>query len=436
MFLNLEQIQELKAIFANVGINNSDFNYSNRELEFSYYKITDQNSYRFQIRKSIQGALFADVYCEPYTYMSSIYKSCDNFDECLRLAFDWATCTKFRLAGKIYYNKIFISHASENKLLIDEFVDKILRLSCGFNTSDIIYTSRQTTGVGLGDGIPQFIKDNIKTSSLVLFMISSGYRQSEVCLNEMGAAWALDKKTISILLPDVSFNSLGWLTSLDKAIKINDSESLDKLVSMISRKELDIADWNRQKESFISKCYEIQIPKTKERGRIEKHKSINNLKIFDTKFYVRAVTEGEYQYQLDLRLRSESNIVLKNAFIVNDNTFIGDVSNPCKEIRLVSAIPCDSININTVKPSDYKSKVLACISEKGIRITDTSIASGTQISISFVGAFITTRESDGHVDLPLNNWSFCLSYDIDSYTSIPIKLNIAEYNINGYFWHN
>ncbi len=65
------------------------------------------------------------------------------------------------------------------------------------------------------------------------------------------------KKTISILLPSVSFNSLGWLTSLDKAIKINDSESLDKLVSMISRKELDIADWNRQKESFILKCKRI-----------------------------------------------------------------------------------------------------------------------------------------------------------------------------------
>lgn len=435
MFLNSAQIQELKAIFASIGINNSDFNYNNQEFEFVYYKITDDKAYRFQIRKSIQGALFADVYCEPYTYMSSIYKSCDNFDECLRLASEWATCVKFKLAGKIYYNKIFISHASKNKLLIDEFVDKILRLSCGFNTSDIIYTSRQTTGVGLGDGIPQFIKDNIKTSSLVLFMISSDYRQSEVCLNEMGAAWALDKKTISILLPDVSFNSLGWLTSLDKAIKINDSEGLDKLVSMISRKELDIVDWNRQKELFISKCYEFQVPQ-EEGEKFEKHKSINNLNIFDTKFYVRAVTEGEYQYQLDLRLRSESNIVLKNAFIVNDNTFIGDVSNPSKEIKLVSAIPSDSIDINTIKPSDYKSKVLTCISEKGIRITDTRISCGEQISISFVGGFVTTRECDGYVDLPLNNWRFYLSYDIDNNISIPIKLNIAKYNVSGYFWHN
>lgn len=434
MFLNSAQIQELKAIFANIGINNSDFNYNNQESEFVYYKLTDNKAYRFQIRKSIQGALFADVYCEPYTYMPSIYKSCDNFDECLRLAFEWATCTKFKLMGKTYYHKIFISHSSEDKQLIDEFVDKILRLSCGFNTSDIIYTSRQSTGVSLGDGIPQFIKENIRTSSLIFFMISPNYRQSEVCLNEMGAAWALDKKTISILLPSVSFNSLGWLTSLDKAIKINDREGLDKLVSMISRKELDIADWNRQKESFILKCKEFNVPQI-EVVRAEDFKS-NKLKIFDTKFYVRAITEGEYQYQLDLRLRADSNIVLKEAFIVNDNSFIGDVSNPSKELRLMSAIPGDNIDINTIKPSEYKHKVLTCISEKGIRITDTKITSGEQISISFVGALVTTRECDGNVDLPLNNWKFCISYDVDNNISIPIKLNIAEHNINGYFWHN
>ena len=37
MFLNSAQIQELKAIFASIGINNSDFNYNNQELEFVYH---------------------------------------------------------------------------------------------------------------------------------------------------------------------------------------------------------------------------------------------------------------------------------------------------------------------------------------------------------------------------------------------------------------
>lgn len=64
------------------------------------------------------------------------------------------------------------------------------------------------------------------------------------------------KKMVSILLPNTSFNSLGWLTSFDKAIKIYDSEGLDKLATMLCRKDLDIADWNRQKDLFMTFCNE------------------------------------------------------------------------------------------------------------------------------------------------------------------------------------
>lgn len=438
MFLNSEQIQKLKTIFATAGLNNSDFNSNNEDREYSYYRINDPNSFRFQIRQSIQGALFADVFCEPYTYAPHIYKSCDNFDECLRLAYEWATVTSYKLAGKTYYHKIFISHSSEDKHIIDEFVDKILRLSCGFNTSDIIYTSRQSTGVNLGDGIPQFIKSNLETASLVLFMISPNYRRSEVCLNEMGAAWALDKKIVSILLPNVSFDNLGWLTSLDKAIKIDDSEGLDKLASMLCRKELDISDWNRQKGAFIFSCKKRRKSKYRTNIQTPQYKLGNkgDLVIFDTDFYVRAVTEGEYQYQLNMRVRASSDITLKDAFIVNDNTFIGDSSKPCNQLKLASFIPMDCININTIDISEYKNVVISKISEDGIQVIDKNIKKGEQISISFVGAFITTRECDGNVDLPLNNWSFHLSYNIDGYINIPIKLEIAKGNINGYFWHN
>lgn len=69
MFLNSEQIQKLKTIFATAGLNNSDFNSNNEDREYSYYRINDPNSFRFQIRQSIQGALFADVFCEPYTHI-------------------------------------------------------------------------------------------------------------------------------------------------------------------------------------------------------------------------------------------------------------------------------------------------------------------------------------------------------------------------------
>ncbi len=82
-------------------------------------------------------------------------------------------------------------------------------------------------------------------------MISDNFRSSEVCLNEMGAAWAMNKKPISILLPNVSFDKLGWLTSLDKAMEISDARALDRLYHLLNSKEDDAIEWNRHRDSFL-----------------------------------------------------------------------------------------------------------------------------------------------------------------------------------------
>ncbi len=437
MFLNSDQIQEITNLFSQIGLNKAEFNYTNSDKEFAYFKISDPETYRYQIRTSIQGARFGDVFCTPYTVDPSIFKSCDSFQECLRLGSDWATKTKYQLLGKPYYHKVFISHSSEDKNLIDDFVDKVLRLSCGINTTDIIYTSRQTTGVELGDNIPEYIKTNLQTCSLVLFMISPNYRKSEVCLNEMGAAWALNKKTISILLPGVSFNSLGWLTSLDKAIKIDDPEGLDKLASTLCRKNLDITDWNRQKELFINTCSKRTLPLTSNNTAEEIGISIDNsIRVFDTRFLIRTITEGEYQYQLDMRIHANDDIVLKSVHLVNDNDFVGPWMNPERYVKLTGFIPMEHLDINAIPNSQYEEIVTKAIEEVGVKIIDTKIAKGEQKSISFVGSIYTTREPDGNTDLPIKNWKINLLYNIEDEVSIPIEAEIAKGNVNGYFWRN
>lgn len=253
MKLTTEQTRLLEDTFTKAGLPVSNLNYKEIFKEI-YFVHKIESTYRFQIRDSIQGDLFCDVFCEPYTYSPTIYRSCDTFADCLKLAKDWATVAKYKLSGKNYYNKIFISHSSKDQSIIDSFVERILRLSCGYDLSEIVYTSKQMTGVEPGEHILSFIKENILTSGLVLFMISQNYKRSEVCLNEMGVAWALDKRIVPILLPDTSFNDIGWLTSLNKAIKINDNEGLDKLYSMISRDNTNIMDWNLQRDQFIKYC--------------------------------------------------------------------------------------------------------------------------------------------------------------------------------------
>lgn len=153
--------------------------------------------------------------------------------------------------------RIFISHASKDKELIGEFVDSIFLLGMGMGSEIIAYTSREDTGVPAGESIPQFIQDNIACADIVLLMISDNYKSSEVCLNEMGAAWALNKHIIQILLPNTSFDKLGWLCSLDKALKIDDADSIDGLCEVFTDK-LDIgikpSAWNRNKAAFLAYC--------------------------------------------------------------------------------------------------------------------------------------------------------------------------------------
>lgn len=153
--------------------------------------------------------------------------------------------------------RIFISHASKDKELIGKFVDSIFLLGMGVASEIIAYTSREDTGVPPGESIPEFIQDNIACADIVLLMISDNYKNSEVCLNEMGAAWALNKYIIQILLPNTSFDKLGWLCSLDKAIKIDNPESIDILCEVVTDR-LDISIkptvWNRNKTAFTSYC--------------------------------------------------------------------------------------------------------------------------------------------------------------------------------------
>ena len=153
--------------------------------------------------------------------------------------------------------RIFISHASKDGELIGKFVDSIFLLGMGMDSEIIAYTSREDTGVPAGESIPQFIQENIACADIVLLMISDNYKNSEVCLNEMGAAWALNKLIIQVLLPNTSFDKLGWLCSLDKALKIDDADSIDGLCEVFTDK-LDIgiklSAWNRNKAAFISYC--------------------------------------------------------------------------------------------------------------------------------------------------------------------------------------
>lgn len=150
---------------------------------------------------------------------------------------------------------VFVSHSSNDKDIIKLFVDNILKKGLGLKDENIVFTSYEATGITPGDNIPNYIKTHIKDANIVLAMISRNYKTSEVCMNEVGAAWALEKVPVQVLLPNVKIDNLGWLINLDKAARLDDNESLDSLEEIIC-KQMNIPiptarHWNPCTRDFL-----------------------------------------------------------------------------------------------------------------------------------------------------------------------------------------
>lgn len=150
--------------------------------------------------------------------------------------------------------KLFISHSSEDEVVINGFIEKILMLGCGFKRSDIFCTLDHTA-IRTGDDFRDEIIKNMKGCDYILCMISNNYRSSEVCQNEMGAAWALEgKRVLPFKFPNLKFTEIGFLNVVKQAADITDKTKLDELYEELCKRydlELDWKNYNKQKEAFV-----------------------------------------------------------------------------------------------------------------------------------------------------------------------------------------
>ena len=156
---------------------------------------------------------------------------------------------------------VFISHSSKDKLFVKAFIDDFLKKGLSLNDNKITCTSFEATGITPGENIPSYIKQNIKGAKICICMVSGNYKSSEVCMNEVGAAWALDKPPIQVVLPNTDFSELGWLLNTDKAAKIDDEDSLDNLMEAICTKIgipiVSPKHWNPCKRDLLKSIKQI-----------------------------------------------------------------------------------------------------------------------------------------------------------------------------------
>jgi len=124
--------------------------------------------------------------------------------------------------------KIFISHASANKLYGDALVELLTGL--GVRQDEIVYTSNPAYGIPIGKNIFHWLKSQISEKCFVIYLLSEEYYNSIACLNEMGAAWVVEHEHAAIFLPGFDLNGKafqsGAIDPREMGFFINDHDRL------------------------------------------------------------------------------------------------------------------------------------------------------------------------------------------------------------------
>lgn len=162
--------------------------------------------------------------------------------------------------------KIFISHATKDKDYVSALVN--LLEDIGLRESQIFCSSASGYGIPLDEDIYEYLKKQFNEFDLhIILVLSNHYFESVASMNEMGAAWVLQKRYTTILLPGFEFKEIkGAINPRKIGLKldndINDvKEKLGQLKNMIIE-EFDLEKirdvrWEQKRDQFIAKIIEI-----------------------------------------------------------------------------------------------------------------------------------------------------------------------------------
>lgn len=154
--------------------------------------------------------------------------------------------------------KIFISHSTKNKELVDVFLE-FLQLGMGVERSDIFCTAFPED-LSTGEAFMEKIRYELQDCEAVISIITEEYLRSKFCLIELGAAWGMSKNYFPLTL--VPFKELKDtpLSGLQMR-KLDDIDGIstvyDELMECgISRKR-QTAEFTKRLPEFIQTIQEL-----------------------------------------------------------------------------------------------------------------------------------------------------------------------------------
>jgi hypothetical protein len=149
---------------------------------------------------------------------------------------------------------VFVSHATADSELVEQFVDIILK-NCGLTEADIFVSSIPGMDIPAGSDLLAEVRAEVSDTTLVIAVITPTYPTRPVCIAELGAAWGVAGKLLPVLVPGITRDRLeGVLTGM-KVDYLDEEKALDEIAGRIDaetdRRPGSPASWTRAKRKWL-----------------------------------------------------------------------------------------------------------------------------------------------------------------------------------------
>ncbi|ARN78891.1 hypothetical protein BST97_13330 [Nonlabens spongiae] len=154
---------------------------------------------------------------------------------------------------------IFISHSGKDKQIVDNFIDLILQGGLGVHITNIFCTSTDGTKIKSGTDWRNSIIDALQLAKINFLIITPNYKESEVCMNEMGAGWVTSAEVIPLIVKPINYKTVGVIQEPIQIEKLLDEKSLDRVRDILQEKlsipvsEIKSDRWTAKKKEFVIK---------------------------------------------------------------------------------------------------------------------------------------------------------------------------------------
>lgn len=154
---------------------------------------------------------------------------------------------------------IFISHATKDKEIVEAFVELLLIGALSVSIDKIFCVSTDGTKIKSGSDWRDSINESLLSAKVNFLIITPNYKESEVCLNEMGAAWVTSAMVLPLIVEPINYKTVGIIQEPIQIEKLLDENSLDRIKDIV-QEVLEISPalikserWTVKKREFLSK---------------------------------------------------------------------------------------------------------------------------------------------------------------------------------------